>query len=235
MGAVTAALHLEFEASGRLGIPERLLRYNVAARGVLGSNPVHSVLVLLRPEANATDLTGVLEVPGADGRPYLTFRYSVVRLWQESAESLFAAGPSLAPLALLTNEAAADLTAAVDRLGDRLRADPATSTLKQDVVSLTYVLCGLRYPEPLIARLFMSLDNVLELSTTYQGIVNRGRAEGTLAGERNVLLIQGRKRFGAPPPDREAALAAITDRARLERMAERIFDATSWDDLLATP
>ena len=45
--------------------------------------PVHSVIVLLRPTANATDLTGILEVPGADGRPYLTFRYTVVRVWQE--------------------------------------------------------------------------------------------------------------------------------------------------------
>jgi hypothetical protein len=60
--------------------------------------------------------------------------------------------------------------------------------------------------------------------------------QGYIEGERTILLIRGRKRFGAPPPaEREAELAAITDRARLERMAERIFDATGWDDLLATP
>lgn len=123
-GPTPAALHVEFEVSGHLGIPERLLRYNVAARGVLGPMPVHSVIVLLRPEANATDLTGTLEALGADGRPYLMFRYTVVRVWQESAETLFAAGPTLAPLALLTNEAAADLPAAVDRFGRQLQSDP---------------------------------------------------------------------------------------------------------------
>ena len=68
-GSSPAVLHLEFEVSGRLGIPERLLRYNVAARGVLGPIPVHSVIVLLRPAANATDLTGTLEVPAPTASP----------------------------------------------------------------------------------------------------------------------------------------------------------------------
>jgi hypothetical protein len=81
----------------------------------------------------------------------------------------------------------------------------------------------------------MSLDRILEDSTTYQLILNRGVTKGAVEGERNVLLIMGRKKFGPPPPEREAALSAITDRARLERMAERILDATGWDDLLATP
>ena len=59
--------------------------------------------------------------------------------------------------------------------------------------------------------------------------------KGFIEGERAILLIMGRKRFGSPPPpERVAELAAITDRARLERMAERIFDAAGWDDLLAT-
>lgn len=94
----------------------------------------------------------------------------------------------------------------------------------------------------------MSLKNILEESSTYQMTLNEGRAkglaqgkaegkvEGAIEAEHKLLLIQGRKRFKSPPaPEHETALAAITDRSRLERMAERIFDATSWDDLLATP
>ena len=57
-------LHLELESSGRLGIPTELLRYNVAAHAVSGL-PVASVLVLLRPKATATDLTGDLELRGS--------------------------------------------------------------------------------------------------------------------------------------------------------------------------
>lgn len=118
-GPEPAVLHLELESSGRLGIPTELLRYNVAAHGVTGL-PVLSVLVLLRPKATATDLTGELELRAA-GRPYLTFRYTVVRLWQEPMEPLLTAGVGLAPLALLTNEAAADLPAAFVRFERRLR------------------------------------------------------------------------------------------------------------------
>src|SRR5688572_29425538 len=75
-GPVPAAVHLELESTGRLGIPDELLRYNVAARAII-ELPVHSVLVLLRPKATATDLTGQLDVNGANGIPYLTFRYTV--------------------------------------------------------------------------------------------------------------------------------------------------------------
>ncbi|MCI0701904.1 MAG: hypothetical protein L0241_12555 [Planctomycetia bacterium] len=113
-GSVPAAIHLELESTGRLGIPDELLRYNVAARAII-ELPVHSVLVLLRPKATATDLTGQLDVIGANGQPYLTFCYTVVRIWQETVDALVAAGPGVAPLALLTNEAANDLPAAFDR------------------------------------------------------------------------------------------------------------------------
>jgi hypothetical protein len=60
-GPDPTVLHLELESSGRLGIPSELLRYNVAAHGVTGL-PVASVLLLLRPKATATDLTGELEL-----------------------------------------------------------------------------------------------------------------------------------------------------------------------------
>jgi hypothetical protein len=67
---------------------------------------------VLDTEATATDLTGQLDINGANGAPYLTFRYTVVRVWQESLAALLAAGTGLLPLALLTNEAATDLPAA---------------------------------------------------------------------------------------------------------------------------
>jgi hypothetical protein len=78
-GPVPAAVHLELESSGRLGIPAELLRYNVAAHGIV-ELPVHSVVVLLRPKATATDLTGQFDVLGANGASYLTFRYTVLRV-----------------------------------------------------------------------------------------------------------------------------------------------------------
>src|SRR5205823_8178066 len=76
-----ALIHLELEANPRLGIPADLLRYNVLV-GHGREEPVYSVIVLLRPKANPSDLTGVFR------RPNLEFRDAVVRIWQESIDAL---------------------------------------------------------------------------------------------------------------------------------------------------
>jgi hypothetical protein len=49
-----------------------------------------------------------------------------------------------------------------------------------------------------------------------------------------TILRLGTKRFGPASADIEAAVRAIQDRARLERNLDRIFDAISWNDLIAT-
>jgi hypothetical protein len=187
---------------------------------------VQSVVVLLRPKATATDLTGLLEIPDANGVPYHTFRYTVIRLWQESVNALLSLGAGLAPLALLTNEAAADLTTAFRRFDERLRATDVSATLREKLVGASFVLNGLRYTDAQIEGLYMSLDEILEDSTTYQLLIRRGKAQ--------VILAQGRKRFGPPPPSAEAMLKGIRDSERLDRMAECILDAAGWDELLAT-
>ncbi len=74
----------------------------------------------------------------------------------------------------------------------------------------------------------------LEDSTTYQLILERGELRGGLRVTQRILLAQGRKRFGPPSVETEAAICGIVDQQRLERMAERILDAKGWDDLLAT-
>ena len=234
-GAVSAIVHLELESSGRLGIPNELFSYNVAAWTANEYLPVHSVLVLLRPKATATDLTGDHEVLGADGRPYTTFRYTVVRVWQESADALLAAGPGVAPLALLTNEAAADLTGTFVRFRERLRTGGVPDNVERSLLGSTFVLCGLRYTAAQIENLYRDLSMTLEDSTTYQLILNRGLTTGRIEEARSVVFRFGGKKFGAAPPTIEAAVNGINDRDRLARIADRISEATDWDDLLATP
>ena len=241
-GAVPAAVHLELESGGRLGIPGELLRYNVAAWAVAGL-PVHSVVVLLRPKATATDLTGVLNLTGADGHPYLTFRYAVVRVWQESMDALLGAGPGLAPLSLLTNEAAADLPAAFARFRDRLKGDAVTGNLEKVLISSSFTLCGLRYQDQQIVELYQTMSLTLEDSTTYQWILKKGHAQGVAEGvaqgaihaTQALVLRLGAKRFGRATESTEIAVRAITDTDRLQRMTERVIDATTWDEILATP
>lgn len=241
-GPTPAAVHLELESTGRLGIPDELLRYNVAARAAVDL-PVHSVLMLLRPKATATDLTGQHDIAGANGVPYLTFRYSVVRLWQESFSMLLAAGPGVTPLALLTNEAAADLPAAFGRFRHRLQADRLPVSVERSLLGSAFVLCGLRYTPSQIESLYRDLSMTLEDSTTYQLILNKGMRQGEARGEargraaeaQSLVLTLGTQRFGRPEAAVEAALRAISDRERLERIATRLLTATDWNELLSTP
>ena len=80
----------------------------------------------------------------------------------------------------------------------------------------------------------MSID--LRESSYYQMILDEGRQEGQLVEAQNTLLRLAGKKFNAPAPaPAEVAVRTLTDRERLERMIDRILDATSWDDLLATP
>jgi hypothetical protein len=75
---------------------------------------------------------------------------------------------------------------------------------------------------------------VLEASSIYRRIYAEGFAEGQRLALRRVLRRQGERRFGAPRPEDEAALANIADIGRLDRMADRILTATDWADLLGT-
>ena len=73
-------LHLEFQVSAEPGLPRRLLRYNALLQERHGC-PVATAVILLRKEANSTDLTGEWEVAPPVG-PAWAFRYQAVRVWR---------------------------------------------------------------------------------------------------------------------------------------------------------
>jgi predicted transposase YdaD len=98
----------------------------------------------------------------------------------------------------------------------------------------TFVLTGLRLTRAEALALFQGVHGMKE-STTYQYILDEGRAEGAVREARKILLRQGQRRFGPPSDAISAALAAITDLERLERMSDRILEIASWQELLNTP
>lgn len=222
-------IHVEFESSSRLGIPDDLLRYNVLI-GHVHRLPVHSVLVLLRPRAAASDQTGTLTRAGPRGREYLTFRYEVLRVWEEPFDRLVSSAPGVAPLALLTDEAAADLPAAYRRFESRLRQPDVPDTVNRTVVDAGYWLLGLRYDRATIRGLFGGNAMILEDSSTYQDALARGE----IRGFRNWLLQLGRERFGDPTPTTEAIIQSIEDLQRLQRMTRTAMLGSSWEEVLAT-
>jgi hypothetical protein len=79
--------------------------------------------------------------------------------------------------------------------------------------------------------LFMALRHVWKDSDTYQAIFDEGRV---IQAKRSLLSI-GTQRFGPADDTVQARLNAITDLERLDRQIDRLFEATSWQDLLDTP
>ena len=71
----------------------------------------------------------------------------------------------------------------------------------------------------------------MEESDTYLAIIDMGREMQTKEG----ILRLGIRRFG--PADQTVAdsLQNIADLERLERIYDRILDASNWQDLLDTP
>ena len=216
--------------SGHAGeAPDKLFLYStlLAHRHKL---PVCSTLLLLRPEANATAATGELRRfrPG-ETEPYLTFRYRVVRVWEEPMDRFLNGPMGTLPLAVLTDEAKTDLEGTMKRIGERLRG-VANSAVVERLEVGTFILLGMRHTKERIAELRKGIAMVdLRESSFYQLI----HEEGELAAARRMILSIGRRKFGAIPPEIATTLGNITEQAKLEELADRLIDVSSWKDLLA--
>jgi len=71
----------------------------------------------------------------------------------------------------------------------------------------------------------------MQESDTYLAILD----EGAEKEARKLVLRLGQQRFGPPSEAVLAALTAITDLERLERVFDRLLQARDWQDLLNTP
>jgi predicted transposase YdaD len=110
-------------------------------------------------------------------------------------------------------------------------------------------LAGMRLDPDVIETLGRRLRtmNILKDSSFYQVILKEGREEGwkegletgerkgEIKGARKLLFHLGRARLGRLDKTTRAAIEAIDDLERLERLSERLLTATSWADLLSEP
>jgi predicted transposase YdaD len=224
--------HLEFQSGHDTAtLPGRLHLYNGNAT-YHSSLPVRSVVVVLRPEADSPQLTGVLELylPGAK-RPYLTFEYGVLRVWEVPAERFLEGGPGTVPLAPLGAIREEELPALVERMERRLRREQR----RRELWTAARILMGMRYPADLVDQLLRGITEMKE-STTYQAILAEGRAEGRTEGRveeaRRMVLLFGEAALGPADRQTRAALNAMSNLEELEDLARRAPRAASWADLL---
>ena len=209
----------------------RLLQCNVLlrARHMLS---VQSVVILLRPEADHSDLPGTHRHHHVSGECYLEFRYHVVRAWELPVDEVLAGPLATLPLAPVANVRTEELPQVIRRMEARFRAElsPADAAI---LWTATYILMGLRFPSEVSRNLLQGVRAMKE-STTYQAILQEGREEGRAEEARSLILRLGMKRLGNASSETAAALRGVTDLAHLERMSDRLFEVESWDDLLST-
>ncbi len=226
-------VHVDFQSSAAAWKHADILAYN-ALLYVAHHVPVHSLVILLRPQVAHANLSGVVSYAAGSGRGSMVFTYEVVRLWQRPADELLAGALGTTPLAMLgalpQGVALPDaLTAVAKRLIERLeREAPRERTRK--LLAAAFLLTGLRVRREVARDVFRGVRAMRD-SDTYLAILDEGREEQI---KKDILRL-AQKRFGPPDESLTARLNGITDLERLERLLDRLLEATGWQDLLDTP
>lgn len=239
VGPPAFIMAVEAQANYDPDLPVRMCHYSVTLLRRHGL-PVTSGVILLRPEADGPNMTGVLTLTGGGGEPSVQFWYHVVRLWKLSADSLLAGPLGALPLALLTDDARPRLAEVGRKLVRRVEAE-APPTERDTILTATYILSGLRYSPDVANEVLAGVQHMKE-STTYQYILSKGLAEGEarglekgrLATAREMLLMLGARRFGQPSRAVRTKIEAEQDFARLEAWTGRVLDAANWQELIAS-
>jgi hypothetical protein len=225
-------LHFEFQASAAaykhldvLAYQALLLRqYRV---------PVHSMVILLRPQAGHSNMDGTIRYAARPGRGKMDFGYQVIPLWDIPAEQLLAGDLGTAPLALLgqlpagvsLEEGMADI---VHRLVNRLLQEQPEQARK--LLTAAFVLSGLRIPRTQAKPLFQGVLAMRE-SDTYMAILDEGREDEA----KRMLFLLGEDRFGSADESIRAQINAITNLEQLEALGRRLLKVSSWQELLERP
>jgi predicted transposase YdaD len=238
-------VHLEVQASWDGDLPNRLLEYNVYLHRREGL-PIHSVAILLCRDANARAVTGELTRRRRNGRLTLQFEYDVIRAWELKADELLSENLGIAPLALLTDDAAPRLTEVVNQFATRVEQEIPELAQQSQLLANSSILMGLRYDESQVMPLFRGIQAMKE-SSVYRALIAEGEAKGEVKGEaKGLALGEARgeanafrvslvaileQKFGSVPPDIHARITATTDVAKLQTAIRQVLSLASPHDV----
>ncbi|HET6883733.1 MAG TPA: hypothetical protein VFI31_26500 [Pirellulales bacterium] len=230
-------VHVEFQSSAAAWKHADLVLYNA----LLFSQqhvPVHTILVLLRPQAAHPNADGRVQYSPRPGRGKMDFGYQVIRLWERPAEQLLTGELGLTPLAMLGQLAEGTtvedgLAVVVQRLVERLtqEAEPARAT---KLLTSALLLTGLRVDRHAALNIFRGV-HMLEESDTYLMILEQGEERGKEHTRRGDILVVGEERLGAADEPVRMELEKVKDVERLKRMLRKAATAASWQEVIETP
>jgi hypothetical protein len=226
-------IQLDFQSSAAAWKHADLMVYN-ALLFAHYKVPVHTIVILLRPEAAHSNLNGAIAYAPRPGRGKMDFGYEVISLWKRAAEGLLAADLSVTPLAMLSRlpeglSLEDGLKAVAQKVVERLLREASPDRAKK-LLTDAFLLTGLRVRRDVAARIFRGVRAMHE-SDTYLAILDEGQEKCA----RDDILIIGEERFGPADEAFRGQLNTITDLARLKRMVRRAVKATCWEEILDTP
>ena len=226
-------VHVDAQAGPDADKHRDVLAYNVLLHRQYRV-PVHSILLLLRRQAQLSTQDGNIQYAARPGRGKMDFGYEIIPLWERPVEAVLAGGLGALPLATLCRlpegmSLEDGARWAVQRMAERLRQEAAPEvSCRLETAAL--LLAGLRFTQEEVITMFQGVRGMRE-SSTYQMILDEGRIEGV----QRVLIRQGKKKLGDPDEAVRRALTAITDLDRLDRLIDRVLEVSTWDELLQTP
>jgi hypothetical protein len=232
-GAQPWIVHIEFQSGYKSETPLKAQRYNILARYRHGL-PVQTVVVLLRPDADGPNMTGLLQDQLPDGTTYHVFRYNVVKVWELSPAEILAGDLSILPLAPIARVSEPELPGLVRRMEERIEGAAPAPTEAADLWFAAFLLMGLAYDEKHVKLLLEGVRHMSE-STTYQAILREGETAGQVRHARRTLLRLGRQQFGPPDPQIEAAIEAISSLDRLDQLTDQVLKSKNWQELMTEP
>ena len=245
------------------------------------------VSLVLKPKGNLT-VSGTAAVTSRSGRVRLSGSWSVIRLWELDAETLFSAGdPGLIPWVPLT-KTTLSADELMTRCRDRLAQVPKPSD-RAGLMAVTQLLAGLAFPDRRFLNLFGGAKAMIE-SPVYDEMVGlirqyleaemkeklevemrekaqhleaemREKAQHLEAEMREKLEVEMKEkvqaeerekvarvrlsalreavganletRFGPIPAERLAALAEVTDEAKLQTLLRLAITCPDVDSFVA--
>src|SRR5262249_39725314 len=151
--------------------------------------PVHSIVILLRPQAAHSNLNGVVSYSTRSGRGSMNFAYEVVRLWERPADDFLAGAVGTAPFAMLgalpEGVPLPDALAGVaQRLIERLDREAPPDQARKLLTS-AFLLTGLRVKRDVARQVFRGVRAMRD-SDTYLAILDEGRED---EAKKIILLI----------------------------------------------
>jgi hypothetical protein len=153
-------IQLDFQASASATKHADVLVYNALLYREYRV-PVHTIVVLLRPQAAHANLNGTVAYAARPGRGKMDFAYEPIRLWERPVADLLAGDIGTLPLAPLGQlPAGVDLqtwlAGVVKQLIDRLLLAAPPEQVRR-LLTAAYVLTGLRVPRQVARQLFQGV------------------------------------------------------------------------------